>query len=134
MANEIRATIRLVHEKNPKISFSPGSISLDQVGTGVFARSVYVGPDETTIAFDGINTPGTVIVWNIDPENPVRVGVDNGGLQPIGLLQPGSKLPLIVPWFPGAVLSLQSEVPGSGTAGTGTFDEYAEVQIIVYEA
>lgn len=136
MADELTVRINVNHNKNPKINFNPGVIQVPQIGEGVFARPIYVGLTPQTIEFTGIDVPILVIVWNVDPENSVSAGVDEGGiLAPLGLLRPNAKFPLISPWHPDATLMLKAEIPEgeTGTAGTGTFDEFAKVQVIAYE-
>lgn len=121
MAGELNVNVNIRHAKVPQISFA-ASMQIDQTGTGVFVQAVDVGTSAETLAFADITTPHVVIIWNLDGTNFVEFGVDDTGTQQtIGKLMPGG-LPAIIPWSPGALLSLQADTAA------------CKVHVQVYEA
>lgn len=122
MANELSASLTVVHSKTPRRSFRPNtSFQATQAGQGVFEQTLSIGTAEENVSFGDVS-PGLVILQNLDPTNFVSWGINDGGaIKAPGVLYPSTEWPTMFWLKPGATLRMQAD--------TGA----CEVQVTAYE-
>lgn len=128
MADELRATVGVVHTAEPKANIPARVFNIDQTGDGAYAWTQEIGTSEEDVDTSAVGTEGLCYMLNLDGTNYVEFGKKDGSnaMQAIGRLGPSDgsgACPFALYGFnPGATLRMRANTAA------------CKVYIVIWEA